>query len=110
MVLLLAWWGEMKKYKHGNPCHEKQKHFSPFIHSFGVIIGRGSLVVLVNFSSLMVAKMYEPILHMQIWVNVQNTIAVASLYSQMIHGSKILSPLGDQKPNWYPSLGLGLAQ
>ena len=32
MVVLLAWWETIKKYKHGEQWHDQQKCFSLFVH------------------------------------------------------------------------------
>ena len=77
----------MNKDKNGNNCHDKRKHFSLFVLSIHGKIGREALVVLEILSRLMVAKMDEPILHVQCWINGRIEIAVARSYSLMICGS-----------------------
>ena len=50
MTSLLARWEKIKKYKHGKHCHDQRKHFSPFVISVGIILGREALVVLSQLS------------------------------------------------------------
>ena len=72
------------------------------------MLGRENLALLVNLSQIMAAKMYEPILHVRGWINGQNAITVARMYSRMIRGSQPPSTLQDREPYWDLSLGLGL--
>ena len=50
----------------------------------------------------MVAKMDEPISHVQGWIDFQIAIAVARSYSYMILGDRLPSSLWDQDTYWYP--------
>ena len=50
MTLLLARWGNIKKDKQGNHCHNQRKHLSPFVLSVDRILGREGLVVLSQLS------------------------------------------------------------
>ena len=50
MADILAWWEIIKKYKHGKHCHDQRKHFSEFVISGGVLLGREALVVLAQLS------------------------------------------------------------
>ena len=67
------------------------------------MLGRETLVVLTTLSQLIAAKMDDPILHMQGWVNGGITIEVARVYSQIIHGDRLPSPLQDRDPDWDPT-------
>ena len=58
----------------------------------------------------MAAILEEPISHVRGWVNGQIEIAAAKLYSRMIRGDRLPSPLRDQEPDWDPELGLSLSQ
>ena len=57
----------------------------------------------------MAAKMDEPISHVRGSINIQITIVVAILYSHMVRGDQLPSPLWDREPDWDPELGLGMA-
>ena len=48
------------------------------------MIGKEDLVVLVNLSRLVAAKMDEPILHVRDWINGRIAVAVVMSYSQTI--------------------------
>ena len=78
--------------------------------SIGEILGREALVVLVNLSQLMAEKTDDPISRVQGCINSHIAIAVTSLYSCMIYGARLPSPLQDREPYWDPALGLWLAQ
>ena len=54
---LLDRWEKTNKYKHGKHCHEKRKHFSPFVISVDGMLGKEALVVLANLSRLTAEKM-----------------------------------------------------
>ena len=69
MAALLDWWETIKKNMQGKHFHDHQKHFSLLVLSAGGMLGRGALVILTNFSRIMAAKMDEPILHVQFWIN-----------------------------------------
>ena len=86
MVTLLDWWKKTKKDKNGKHFHEQRKHFSPFVLSVNGMLGREALVVLADLSRIMAAKIDEPILHVQGWINGHITNAVARSYSCMIRG------------------------
>ena len=77
ITALLYRWDKIKKDKHGKNFHGQRKHFSPFVLSVGLILGREALLVLANLGRLVAAKMYEPISHVQGWINGQIVIAVA---------------------------------
>ena len=64
MDTFLAWWGKLKKDKHGKHGHGQWEHFSLFVLSVGGMIGREALAILANFIRLVAIKMDEPILHM----------------------------------------------
>ena len=74
------------------------------------MLGKEVPVVRVNLILLMDAKMEEPILKVQGWVNVCIVIAVEISYSHIIHEAFLLSPLQDRDPDWEQGLGLGLVQ
>ena len=74
------------------------------------MLGKEALVVLVKLSQIMAAKIEEPITHVRGWDNGCTTITVARLYSRMIRGALLASPLRDQEPDWDPGSGLGLVQ
>ena len=57
------------------------------------MIGKDSLVVLANLIPIMAEKMEEPILHVRGWINGRITITVAILYSRMVCGDRLPSPL-----------------
>ena len=103
MAVILALWEKIKKDKRGKHCHDQRKHSSPFVISANGMLGREALVVLANLSRLMAVKMDESILHVRGWVNGQITIAVARLYSQMIRGARLPSPLQDEELDWDPA-------
>ena len=63
MAALLDQWETTKKDKHGKHCHNQWKHFSPFIISVNVMLGREALVVLAQLSRIMAEKMDESISH-----------------------------------------------
>ena len=67
--------------------------FSPFIVSVYGILGKEAQVALATLSRLMAAKMEEPIVHVNGWVNSHITIVVAGLYSQMICRYQVPIPL-----------------
>ena len=69
----------VKKDDHINHLHRQQKHFYQYVFSFYGIQGRDTLVVFMNLSRLMSAKIDEPILHVQGWINSQIKITVARL-------------------------------
>ena len=50
MAALLARWEIIKKYNHGNNCHNQRKHFSSFVISMDGILVREALVVIFQFS------------------------------------------------------------
>ena len=76
MDKLLAWWGEIKKYKHGEACCNQQKHFSPFVVSVDGILVKEVPVVLATLSQLMDVKIDKHTLHITGWVNGRIAIAV----------------------------------
>ena len=84
MVTLPTWWEKRKKDKNGKHCHKQRKSISPSVLSVDGMLGMEALVILANLSQLMAAKMDEPILHVQVWINGQFEIAVARSYSRMI--------------------------
>ena len=86
MENILDCWEKMNKDKQGNHFHEKRKHFSLFVISVAGMIGKEDLVVLVNLSRLVAAKMDEPILHVRDWINGRIAVAVVMSYSQTILG------------------------
>ena len=94
MGTLLAQREKEKKDKHGKHCHKERKYFSPFALSVDGMLGKEALVLLVNLSRLVAAKMEEPISYMRGWVNGRITIAVTISYSRMIRGARLPIPLG----------------
>ena len=72
------------------------------------MLGRESLVVLVNLSQLMAGKTDEPILHVWGWVNYRMAIVVGISYSQMICGYRFPDTLKDRDLDWDPESGLRL--
>ena len=108
MDKLLACWEKQKKDKHGKHCHDKNKHFSPFVLSVGGMLKKESLVILTTLSQLMAEKTEEPIPHIRGWVNGRIAIAVTGSYSPMIFKARLPSPLRYREPNWDTVLGLGL--
>ena len=70
----------------------------------------GSQVKISNLRQIMDAKVDGTIYHIKGWVNVWISIAVASSYSWVIHGSWVPSPLHSWEPDWDLGLGMGLAQ
>ena len=66
--------------------------------------------VLATLSQIMGGKLEVPISHACGWVNGRITIVVALLYSHMICGARLPSPLRDQETDWDVVSGLGLAQ
>ena len=99
----------MKKDKHGQYCHEKI-FFSQFLLSVDGFLGKKAQVVLATLTRLMAEKMEEPVFNVKDWVNGRIAIVVASLYSQILHGAQVSSPLRTWDPDWDSCLGLGLAQ
>ena len=106
---LLDQWENIKKDNHGKHFHNQLKQFSTFVLSINGMLGREALVVLANLSQLIAAKMDEPILHVQVWINGRFEIMVVRFYSCNIRGARLISPLRDQDPDWDPASGLGLA-
>ena len=84
--------------------------FSPFVLYIDGMLGKEALVVLMNLSWTMAAKMEEPILHVQGWGNNNIPIVVTGLYSNAIFRYCHPSPL--QYRDLYGKLvsGLELAQ
>ena len=74
------------------------------------MLGKEDLIVLMNLSQLMAAKMEEPILHMCGWINGHIIITVARLYSHMICGAHLTSTLWYREPDYESVSGLGLTQ
>ena len=100
----------MKKYNHGNHCHEQWNFFSPFVIYIDGILGREAPVILANLSRLVAAKMDESILHVSRWINGWFTISASRSYSQIIHRARLPSTLQERETDWDMELGLGLAQ
>ena len=107
---LLSRWEQMKKDKHGSHWHNQRKRFYQFVLSIYGVLGKDSQFVLANLSSLMAAKMEEPIFHIKGWVNNHIAIEVARSFSQKFKESWVPSPLHNQEPDWESDLGLGLVQ
>ena len=76
LAALLYWWEKIKKDKHGKHCHGEQKHFSRFVISVDGMIGRETLVVLMNLSQLLAEKIYQLIFHVQGWINGRIAISI----------------------------------
>ena len=60
------------------------------------ILGKGVLVVLTNYSQLTATQLKETLSQVRCLVNGRIAIAFARLYSRMIRGSCIPSPLRDR--------------
>ena len=82
----------------------------PFVLSTDGMHVKESLVEIASLSQFMAENFYQHILHMCGWINEQTVIMTVRLYSCMICGSPLPSPPWDQDMDWYPGLGLGLAQ
>ena len=63
------------------------------------MLGKESQIVLATLSQLMAAKMEEPILHINGWVNGRIVIAIARLYYWMLHVDQVPSPLQTLEPD-----------
>ena len=50
MDTLFPGWEQIKRDKYERHCHEKWKHFSPFILSVDGMMGKEAQVILVSFS------------------------------------------------------------
>ena len=50
----------------------------------------------------MAEKTYKPILHVRGWINGRIAITVFRLYSRMIYGDQLPSPLWYRDPDWDP--------
>ena len=48
MTALLAWWEKINKYKNSKNYHEQPKHFSLFVISLNLMLGRKALVLSAN--------------------------------------------------------------
>ena len=57
MAEIQTWWEKIKKDKHGEHCRDQRKYFFPFVLSVNGMLGRESLVVVVNLSRLVAVKM-----------------------------------------------------
>ena len=108
MDALLARWETIKKDKHGKHCNDQGKHSSSFVLSVDRMLGKKSLLVLLQLSRFMADKREEAVSQVRGWVNGQIKIAVARSYSQMIRGARPTSPLREQDPDWDPELGIKL--
>ena len=47
---LLAWWGKIKKEKHGKACYDQWKQFFRFVLLVDGMVGKEELVVLAILS------------------------------------------------------------
>ena len=65
-------------------------------------------MILTNLSQLMTAKLNEPILHIQDWIEGWIRIAVARSDLRMIRVALIISTLQDWQLDWDPASGLRL--
>ena len=74
------------------------------------MLGMEALVILSDLSQLMAEKLKEPNSHVRLWINGQIVITIARLYSRMIHGACLLSPLRDWDPDWDPVSVLSLVK
>ena len=74
------------------------------------MLGKDALAILVNLSQLMAAKLEEPIFHVRGWVKNLIAIKITILYSCMIPGTCLPSPLQDRDPYRESIYGLVLAQ
>ena len=72
------------------------------------MLGREALVVLAQLSQTMASKIDKTILHVRGWINGQIEIAVLRLYSHMIRGDQLPSPLWDREPDWDSESGIRL--
>ena len=85
---LLPRWEQTNKENNGQHKHEQRKNFSLFVSSVDGILGKEAQFVLATLSRLMG------------WVNGWISIAVARLYSRMLHGYQVPSPLQTRDPYW----------
>ena len=74
------------------------------------MLEKEALVLLVNLSRLMVAKIEESISHVQGCVNGRIEIVFDILYFRMILRARLPIPLQDRDPDWELGSGLVLAQ
>ena len=80
-----------------------------FLSLFSVneMMVKWSQVILATLSRLIAAKMEEPILHVEGWINGRIAIAVARSYSRMLCGDWVPNPLQTRYPpgswvwDWY---------
>ena len=93
MEILLDWWGKQKNDKYSNNLHRQWEHFSLFVLYVDGMLGKEAIFLLTNLSKLTAAKIGEPPLYVQVWVNGQISIVVAISYYCMICGAHIPSPL-----------------
>ena len=61
MTSLLVRWEKIKKDNHDKHCHNQQKHFSPFVLSVDILLGREALVVISQLIRYMPEKREEPL-------------------------------------------------
>ena len=78
---------KIKNYKHGKHFHNQRKHFSLFVLYIDDMLGRETLVVFVQLSLIMAAKMDKTISHVRGWINGKIKIEFERLYPRMIRGA-----------------------
>ena len=62
-------------------------------------LGNEALVILSNLSQLMAEKLEEPISHVRGWFNRCIAITLTGLYSRIIYGYCLTSPLQERNPD-----------
>ena len=72
------------------------------------MIGRETLVVLVNMSQLISEKLEEHISNVQVWIKRNIAIVAVIYYSNVIRRDQLTSTLWEWEPDWDPELCLGL--
>ena len=80
MTALLARWEMINKDKHGNYCHCQRKHLSKFVISVEGMLGRESIVVLLQLSWVMSEKTKEPLLQVRGWLNGQIVLCQMNVF------------------------------
>ena len=107
MQTLLTWW---IKEKSTSKVSIYTRIFFLFVLYVDDMIGKETLVIFVNLSQIMEAKMEGPIFHMRGLVNGWIETAIAILHSRIILGALIPSTLQYREKIWKYGLVLGLAQ
>jgi hypothetical protein len=85
---VLAQQERAKKKKYLEPCNEQHRHFSPFVVSTDVVIGKDARAVLHRLSSLLADKWDQPYSVACGYVNAWMSIAIARATHLCLQGSK----------------------